>query len=400
MYTGEQVGSITLDEPEGGGAPTEQLAAAPGGPSRRQLLLGAAALALGGSAWWFGLRGEREPEQRRAAVSGPEPLWTYRCEVPHLAQRLTGAGTVPLVATADELYLLAPDSGTVVKRIELLGGGAGSAADDLLAAGTLVHQAGVGRFVAYGAGPDRSTAIPPEASRYGRLLGADGDVLFGLGGLADGLLFALELPTGRVWWVRSNREGEGFLTALQPALGGRLVARSSRDEVVALSAADGSVLWSTPADQALSWRECDAERVYTARRANGVRALGLADGRPGWVVEDERSRPIRPLAADGALYLLRDTGEVTRNQPADGSEVWSCRLPFRLDSRCRPVAVGGTLFVPGPASGGVWALDIATGAVRWTFRDAEPGVQVWRLNTDGRRLFAGHDRVVHALPVS
>ncbi|KQV12020.1 MULTISPECIES: PQQ-binding-like beta-propeller repeat protein [unclassified Kitasatospora] len=400
MHTGEQVGSTTLDEPEGGAPAGEQLEAAPGGPSRRQLLLGAAALVAGGAAWGLGRGGDREPERGRVAVSGPEPLWTYRGEVPQAADRVAGAGTVPLLATTEQVYLLSPDSGAVVKRIELPSGPPGPRAEDLLAAGDRVHQVGGGRFTAYGYGPDQSVAIPPEAGRFCQLLDVDGDVLFGVGGFEDGALFALDLPTGRPCWLRTARENDGFLTDLQPAPGGRLVARSTRDEVVALSAADGSVLWSASADQALSWRECDAERVYTARRANGVRAFGLADGRPGWVLEDESWRPIRPLAADGALYLLRDNGEVTRNVPADGSQVWSCRLPFRLDSRCRPVAVGGTLFVPGPTGGGVWALDIATGAVRWTFRDAEPGVQVWRLNTDGKRLYAGHDRVLHALPIA
>ncbi|MBB4944699.1 outer membrane protein assembly factor BamB [Kitasatospora gansuensis] len=376
----------------------EHLAATPGGPSRRQLLLGAAALAAGGAAWWFGRDGEREPEEHRAVVSGPTPLWTFRGEAPQAAERLTGTGTVPLLATAERLYLLAPDSGAVAKWIAVPPR-PGPLADDLLAAGGLVHQAEDGRFLAYGYGPDRSVAVPPETGKYAQLVTVDGEVAFGLGGGLESRLFALELTSGRLRWMRPAREGDGLLTSLEPAPGGRLVARSTRDEVVALNAADGSVLWTTPADQALSWRECDAERVYVARRANGVRALGLADGRPGWVLEDESWRPIRPLAADGALYLLRDSGEVTRNVPADGTEMWSCRLPFRLDSRCRPVAVGGTLFVPGPTNGGVWALDIATGAVRWTFRDAEPGVQVWRLNTDGERLYAGHDRVVYALPV-
>ncbi|WP_405020981.1 PQQ-like beta-propeller repeat protein [Kitasatospora sp. NBC_00070] len=397
MHTGEQVGTITLDEPEGGGPVTEQVAAVPGGPSRRRLLLGAAALVGGGLAWRLGR--SAEPDGDRVAVSGPEPLWTYRGEAPQAADRLAGAGTVPLLATAEMLYLLSPDSGAVAKRIELPSGATGGGAD-LLAAGSLVHEARIGRFAAYGYGPDRSTAAPPGADRSCRLLAADDELLFGAGDGWPGGLFALELATGRPRWTRPDQEAEGLLTELQPAPGGRLVGRSTRDEVVTLNAADGSVLWRAAADQALSWRECDAERVYTARRANGVRAFGLADGRPGWVVEDQSWRPIRPLAADGALYLLRDSGEVTRNVPADGSEMWSCRLPFRLDSRCRPVAVGGTLFVPGPTGQGVWALDVATGAVRWTFRDAEPGVQVWRLNTDGKRLYAGHDRVLYALPTS
>lgn len=113
----------------------------------------------------------------------------------------------------------------------------------------------------------------------------------------------------------------------------------------------------------------------------------------------ESWRCLKPLPADGAVYVPRDSGLLTRNSAVDGREVWSCRLPFRLDSRSRPLLVGKTLFVPGPADGGVCAVDTENGTIRWTFRDSGPGIQVWTLSTDGRRLFAGHDTVLYALPV-
>lgn len=383
-HAGERVGAITLDEP----VPLEEMAAAPGGPSRRQLLVGAVGLAAGGAAWWFNQR--REPARERVAVSGPEPHWTYRGPGPHDGERVDGRGALPVLLTGAAVHLLSPDSGAVLRQIPK--------DRHLLAAEGLLYRSQPDRIAVIGLGPDRVVPVPAEFAGSGRLLGADGELLLGSGG-ARGDLFALSARTGAVRWTRPAEENGGLLEELYLAPGGRLLARSSRDEVVALNREDGSRLWVRPTDQALSWLVSDADSVYTARRANGVQAFAAADGRLRWVVESEDWRPIRPVAANGAVYLLRDSGEVTRNIPADGQEVWSCRLPFRLDGRCLPVLVGGTLFVPGPFSAGVCAVDTATGAVRWTFRDAEPGVQAWRVTTDGERLYAGHDRVLHSLPV-
>lgn len=65
-----------------------------------------------------------------------------------------------------------------------------------------------------------------------------------------------------------------------------------------------------------------------------------------------------------------------------------------------PLVVGRVLYVPGGADNGVTAVDVADGRILWTFTDGLPGVDVWWLGTDGERLFAGHDSVLHALPTA
>ncbi|MFI5532026.1 PQQ-binding-like beta-propeller repeat protein [Kitasatospora sp. NPDC051853] len=405
MTGGEQVGSIVFDEPEAGGsaAGAEELTAGPGGPrlSRRHLLLGAAGLAgAGAAAWWAAGPGDApDPDAGRpqpVAVSGPQPSWSFRAPAAQAPERVVGPTVLPLVATEDELFLLTPETGAVAKRVAMPGG----PDDTLLAAGDLLYQTRVGRFLAHGYGMTLQVANPSGLSPSWELLAVGGDVLYGATrGLKDGKLFALSMASGALLWTRPvvDRDG-GYLKALETVRGRAvLVAHSTRDEVVGLDPETGERIWAAPADQGLSWRECGADDVYVASRATGIRSLSLRDGSANWTVEEQEARPLRPLAFGNTLFLLRDNGVVSCNDARDGGELWSRQLPFRLDARCRPVLVAGSLFVPGPVSGGVCALDERTGAVRWTFRDAEPGVQYWRVATDGRHLFLGHDRVLHGL---
>ncbi|MFJ8039350.1 PQQ-binding-like beta-propeller repeat protein [Kitasatospora sp. NPDC096147] len=399
MAGGEQVGSIVFDEPEGPGLDTgaEELATGPArsGPSRRQLLLGAAGLAGAGAAGWWWSRGPEPVPPKPAVLSGPEPSWTFRAEEPQAPERVTGRTVLPLVASGSELTLLTPETGAVAKRISLPGG----PDDTLVAAGDLLYRPRAGEFSVLGYGVPMQVFLPPVLGESWQLHAVDGDALYGRSALGtEPVLFAMSASKQELLWTRPAVDpGGGFLTDLQTAEhGGVLLARSTRDEVVAVHPLNGDLLWTAPADQGLSWREVGSMQVYVANRATGIRALSLLDGSVSWTVEGrEGARPLRPHAS--GPYLLWDTGLVTRHDEATGEELWAARLPFRLDWRCRPVAVAGSLFVPGPLAGGVCALDERTGAIRWTLRDAEPGVQYWRVATDGRRVFVGHDRVLHGL---
>ncbi|MGW4650001.1 outer membrane protein assembly factor BamB family protein [Kitasatospora sp. NPDC004289] len=400
MTAGEQVGSIVFDEPEGDGSRVgpEELAAGPAAPrpSRRQLLFGGAGLAAAGAAaWWWGRAGG-EPE-RPSAVEGPVPIWTFRAPEAQAPERVTGRTVLPMVATGEELFLLTPETGAVAKRMAMPGG----PDDTLLAAGDLLYQTRIGRFSAHGYGISLEVVNPPALDPSWELLAVEGEFLYGrTRDLPDEKLFALSATSGAMVWSRPGMgEDGGFLMDFQSVAGTRtLLARSTRDEVVALNGFTGELLWSARADQGLTWREAGFEHAYVAHRATGIRSLSLRDGSVEWIVEEQGdTRLLRPYATGGDVYLLRDNGVVSRNELTDGRELWSCQLPFRLDARCRPVAVAGSLFVPGPVGGGVCALNERTGEIRWTFRDTEPGVQYWRVATDGRHLFIGHDKVLYGL---
>ncbi|MFC8453218.1 PQQ-binding-like beta-propeller repeat protein [Kitasatospora sp. NPDC057223] len=414
VWAGGRSGGICIDLPDGDGPqPTDELARPPAGrPTRRQLLLGGGALAAAAAGWWLTREDRPRPPGTPVATSGPEPLWTFHGPAAQAPERLDGPQAVALFATRSELLSLDPVTGAQRRRIRRPPGGAGGGRELLGGDRVFGYATGLltGRHLTDPA-QDWQFAVPSTLVAPGTPLALDcydGEALHGRAPAAlDGptgapLLLALSARTRELLWSRAATENGGDLTELRTAPGQRLIARSSRDELVALSSVDGTRQWLAATDQALGWYESDAEHVYVAARASGLRALRLTDGAPSWGLApgpDEAWRCLQPLAAGGALFVPRDNGLVTRNGAADGTESWARQLPFRIDLRSRPVLVGRTLFVPGPRAGGVWALDAATGEVRWVFQDSGPGVDFWRLSTDGEHLFAGHDDVLYSLPV-
>ncbi|WP_371483848.1 PQQ-binding-like beta-propeller repeat protein [Kitasatospora sp. NBC_00315] len=424
-----RAGAIRLDEPAAASpAATERIDGGPppgpGGPARRRLLRGGAVLLAGGACWLLapGRRpatGETAPGRPTGPAPGgpaPKPLWTVRGPALQAPYR-GGAPVAPLFVTASQVRVLDPATGAERRRIDLPPARARSAAGRLLVCADRIFDSADGYLTAHhlsDAAADRRTAPAPQLGGPDDAPVLDcyeGGVLFGRtfgDGTRDPLLFALPAESATPLWSRPGTESGGGLVEVRTAPGGRLLARSERDELLALDAATGTPLWLVPADLALGRIETDALHVYTAARGGGLRALRLTDGADSWALAPERGddwRCLRPLATAGALFVPRDNGLVSRHSPADGALLWARALPFRLDNRARPVLVGRTLVVPGPRAGGVCALDADTGAIRWILRDADAGTDpgtgtgFWQLDTDGVRVFAGHDSVLHALPV-
>ena len=414
VWEGGRSGGICIDLPEGDGPrPTGDLAPpSTGGPSRRRLLLGGGALAATAAGWWLTRDGRAARPAAPATTTGPTPHWTFHGPAAQAPERLDGSPALALFATRSELLALDPATGAERRRLRRPPGGAGSGRELLGGDRVFGYATGLltGRHLT-DPGQDWQFAVPSTLVAPGTPLALDchdGAALYGrapaalAGPTGAPLLLALSERTRELLWSRPATENGGDLTALRTAPGRRLIARSSRDELVALGSDDGARQWLTAADQALGWYESDADHVYIAARANGLRALRLADGADTWSLAPAQGddwRCLQPLATRNALFIPRDNGLVTRNAAADGTPLWSRQLPFRLDPRSRPVLVGRTLFVPGPRAGGVCALDAATGDLRWVFQDSGPGVDFWRLSTDGEHLFAGHDDVLYSLPV-
>ncbi|MEU6238111.1 PQQ-binding-like beta-propeller repeat protein [Kitasatospora sp. NPDC047058] len=255
-----------------------------------------------------------------------------------------------------------------------------------------------------------SMPLPEELGSTITLFGCDGDVVYGRAESKpfspDGTenLFAVRYPDLAVLWSRPSA-GEHPLSPVTSADGHVPLLESSgaTRRLVLLDTATGKPVWAVPAEESTSWAVASGQHVYTNGGPTGLRALRLKDGTPHWSVAPGPSEEWRclPPAADGTrVFVPRDDGVVTAYAAETGARLWSHRLPFRLDRRSRLLAAGTDLFVPGPAAAGVRALDAATGEERWTFRDSGPGVDVWSLSVDATHLYAGHDDILHALPLA
>ncbi|MFD8706867.1 PQQ-binding-like beta-propeller repeat protein [Kitasatospora sp. NPDC059648] len=419
------------DEAGGGAeAPGDVLGGGGSGPrlSRRALLAGAGVLAVGGAVWALG-RSDGGPVPQPplpvpTALSGPTPLWTYRGAQAMTPERLVAAPRRPVFLSKAGLQVLDPVGGGPGRLVvfdpppppnwpsdaEPSGGKVAIGPDHLFSAESKGHLDA--RHLSDPAG-DWSLPLPDELSTRLQLTCAATGVLYGYAWapfrqeevFPGTRVFALGLDERTVLWSAAGPHQE---QPVAPAPGGGTgllaCARSLGDgsELAVRDAATGRELWTAPGPEGLRWCVAFGDGFLVPDGTGGVRVLGPG-GEPCWTHSPARGESWRalPPVPDGArVFVPRDSGVVTCNDLATGAVLWSRRLPFPLDSRSRPLVVGGTLFVPGPATAGVCAIDAATGRPRWTFHDSGPGRDVWTLATDGTRLYAGHDDVLHAIPTA
>ncbi|MFJ6137235.1 PQQ-binding-like beta-propeller repeat protein [Kitasatospora sp. NPDC092286] len=395
-------------------------------PSRRRLLAGAGVLAAGAALWAVsrpsgGGPAPGPPRPLPTRIAGPEPLWTYRGPAAMTPERLADHPDRPLFLSRTGLQVLDPADGSPLRGLVFETPGKDRPGDLGTPADRVVLGADRMFTVSYGhidgrhltdAAADWSLPLPDHLDGSITLYGCDGATLYGKvsarpagGALGGDTLFAVRIADRTVLWSRPVAPAEQLFTPVTAA-GGRLPAcdtTAGRTALVVRGAADGERAWSAAADENLRWCAADQENLYLPDGPAGLRALRLADGSARWETAADPAGELRSLSpvTDGTrVYLPRDNGLVTAYDAATGAELWSRRLPFRLDRRSHPLPVGGVLFVPGPAAAGVCALDAATGTELWTFRDSGPGVDVWSLAADRTRLYAGHDDILYALPLT
>lgn len=70
-----------------------------------------------------------------------------------------------------------------------------------------------------------------------------------------------------------------------------------------------------------------------------------------------------PVIADGRVFLPVDTGHLVALDLATGAELW--RFTGSTGMRGAPAVAGDTVYVGGGIDGGIYALDAATGELRW-----------------------------------
>ncbi|WP_174531181.1 PQQ-binding-like beta-propeller repeat protein [Micromonospora maritima] len=187
-----------------------------------------------------------------------------------------------------------------------------------------------------------------------------------------------ETATGRLSWRQpalAYPSGDALL--LQPT------STVGPQEARRVAVADGRILWAAPATEDLRFvlGPSGVERLVVVPEAGETVVLDAVTGdrlaardlHPG-----EPPTQRRVLTPGDLVLEIREDG-VTAYQGATLRPRWTAELPL-VDG----VDTCGGLLCASRQTGGMWALDPATGAVRWTV-DRWAGV----LRADGGRLLVG-----------
>ncbi len=211
---------------------------------------------------------------------------------------------------------------------------------------------------------------------------ADGIVYIGA---SDGRLRAIDARTGEVRW--ESEAGAPIDAA--PAVAGALVLAATRGgEFLAFDREDGAVRWRVRAgpELPLAWEGMSGD-LYTASPAvagsvavfgggdGTVTAIDLDSGDVRWRFTTEGRVRSSPAVADGVVYAGSADGSLYAIALEDGRELWRFDTEGRrLDSSrygydrrtitSSPAVADGAVFF-GSRDGSLYAVDAATGRLRW-----------------------------------
>jgi outer membrane protein assembly factor BamB len=195
----------------------------------------------------------------------------------------------------------------------------------------------------------------------------DGDTVYA--GSADGRLYALTIPTGKVRWQYKADED---LTTRPAVASGSVFVSSLQDTLFCVDAATGAWKWhhrrETRSDGFTIFGAASAvagpDAVYAAYSDGFAAALDPRTGAARWerqIAPADDQLDVDDLALDGGrLYAAAYSGAVLALDARTGDAVWKASVPgvARL-----AVAAGLVIAVSGTS---IQGLSIADGAQVWT----------------------------------
>lgn len=264
--------------------------------------------------------------------------------------------------------------------------GARANADWPQRAGSASHASG---NQAIGAGTNRVFAadIGTPSDRRHRITG-DPVVAAGMVFTLDAISTATATTTGggRVWSVDLRPAAETGASASGGGLayeGNRVFVTTGYGELVALDARTGGIVWRQKVEAPISGAPTVQNGIVyvTARNATGW-AVRANDGKVLWRTFGSNGMAgvqgvASPAVSGNTVVFPFVTGQMIAADTRTGNQLWTAdvagsrvgrAITFFRDMTGDPVIVGNTVFA-GTSSGHAAALDLATGATKWTARE-------------------------------
>ena len=165
--------------------------------------------------------------------------------------------------------------------------------------------------------------------------------------------------------------GAGAVLSSLLAADGVLYAGTEGAQLVALSPTDGQILWQIPVEGASTRGPAFSDGVvYVGTAAGRMHAIEAGHGADRWAIDLGPGGVGTPAVSGGRVYVGRglDSGGPNRDLVAidvrDGSVVWSFRSESGVQVHAGAIAHG--LVYGTSEDGNLYALDPATGELRWT----------------------------------
>lgn len=188
----------------------------------------------------------------------------------------------------------------------------------------------------------------------------------------DGLVFALHASDGSLAWT-AFAVGDVLAAGDGVVLAGRFDGEDP-SRVQAINAADGSVRWVTQLDGINRPNVTLAGSTVYAYGAGGAGvsstsdelfALRASDGAVLWKATTPASGSPAPAVGDGAVYVADNTGYVNAVRASDGTLLWRVKIGSQGSGTWSSLATAPGVVYAGSADGYVVALNDATGATIW-----------------------------------
>jgi outer membrane protein assembly factor BamB len=202
-------------------------------------------------------------------------------------------------------------------------------------------------------------------------------------------LQAYHAVSGRRLWARRLN------SCLGPSVrSDTVLAAEDSGTLWALRLSDGAELWRGEVGTRLRTTPVPGDGIVVLGTDSGVVAIDSESGAVLWRYRLDAGARSRPVVTDAMVFASSGQGQIAA-LTVDGDKVWHQRID---GLPTRTMALSRGYLVVGSSDRGVYALDVATGAIKWRFESK--GVFTGGPTATDRTVYcAGSDYHVYALDI-